>query len=119
MFNRLDRMYKTKEIPRFDQAKIDEHLAPFLKYPIVPTVPFADIINRAEVKNWLPVEEALYKHWCIDRLACIGDSVHKVRRIQYSKGHQERLANMIPDDSQCRTGCQLRYRNRRLTRKQH
>lgn len=79
MFNRLDRVYKGKEIPRFDQSKIDEHLAPFLKSPIVPNVPFADIINRAEVRNWLPVEEGLFKHWHVGRMACIGDSVHKVR----------------------------------------
>lgn len=82
MFNRLDRVYKGKEIPRFDQFKIDEHLAPFLKCPVVPNVPFADVINRAEVRNWLPIEEALFKHWHVGRIACIGDSVHKVRGIK-------------------------------------
>ncbi|KAL4951707.1 hypothetical protein BDW69DRAFT_196241 [Aspergillus filifer] len=78
LFKKLDRKYFAHEIPRFDQAEIDQYVEPFLEKPISNIVGFHDIYKRAIFKTLLPLEEACYKHWAIDRWACIGDSVHKM-----------------------------------------
>ena len=82
---KLDRKYHGSEIPRFKREDIDDHMAPYLNAPITDTVPFAEVYKRAIHKNWVPLEEALWKYWCIDRWACIGDSAHKVRSHWYNE----------------------------------
>lgn len=77
-FTRLDRKYNGHEIPRFNHKDMEKHLAPYMNSPVTNTVPFSELYNRREVCNWLALEEALYKHWCIDRFAIIGDAAHKV-----------------------------------------
>lgn len=77
-FTRLDRKYKSHEIPRFTPSEMDKHCAPYMNCPINNSVPFSEVYNRREVCNWLALEEVLYKHWCIDRFAIIGDAAHKV-----------------------------------------
>ncbi|GLA28301.1 hypothetical protein AnigIFM63326_005872 [Aspergillus niger] len=34
--------------------------------------------NRVFVRTFVSLEEAVYKHWCVDRYVCIGDSAHKM-----------------------------------------
>ncbi|KAL4946754.1 hypothetical protein BDV06DRAFT_229653 [Aspergillus oleicola] len=78
LFKKLDRKYSASEIPRFDQAIVDQYVEPYLKKPISNIVSFRDIYSRAIAKTLLPLEEACYKHWAIGRLVCVGDSVHKM-----------------------------------------
>ncbi|KAL4797993.1 FAD/NAD(P)-binding domain-containing protein [Aspergillus venezuelensis] len=78
LFKKLDRKYFAHEIPRFDQANIDQYVEPFLEKPISNIVSFRDIYTRAISTTLVPLEEACHKHWAIDRWACIGDSVHKM-----------------------------------------
>lgn len=80
-FTRMDQTYPASQIPRFSQDEIDSHLGPYLQKPITPNVPLAEINKRAIVRTFVPLEEAVYKHWCVDRYVCIGDSAHKVRLI--------------------------------------
>ncbi|KAJ5720015.1 Monooxygenase FAD-binding [Penicillium malachiteum] len=78
LFTRLDRKYKSHEIPRFNHAEMDQHVAPHLNRPVTDTIPFSEVYKRAEVRNWAPLEEALYEHWSSDRFACVGDASHKM-----------------------------------------
>lgn len=95
IFTRLDRKYNGHEIPRFDPDDIDKHLAPYMDSPVTNAVPFSEVYNRREVCNWLALEEALYKNWCIDRFAIIGDAAHKVCRTKFLKQMEStRLFNM-------------------------
>ncbi|BCS05511.1 FAD-dependent oxidoreductase [Aspergillus luchuensis] len=77
-FTRMDQTYPASQIPRFSQDEIDSHLGPYLQKPITPNVPLAEINKRAIVRTFVPLEEAVYKHWCVDRYVCIGDSAHKM-----------------------------------------
>ncbi|KAI2996205.1 hypothetical protein CBS147346_9459 [Aspergillus niger] len=77
-FSRMDQTYTASQIPRFSQDEIDSHLAPYLQKPITPNVPLAEINRRAIVRTFVSLEEAVYKHWCVDRYVCIGDSAHKM-----------------------------------------
>ncbi|KNG87539.1 monooxygenase [Aspergillus nomiae NRRL 13137] len=77
-FTKMDRVYSASEIPRFHQGLIDEHVAPYLQKPIRDTVPFAAVYERAITRTFLPLEEAEYNHWAIDRWVCVGDSAHKM-----------------------------------------
>ncbi|KAL4963745.1 FAD-dependent oxidoreductase [Aspergillus stella-maris] len=78
LFKKLGRKYFAHEVPRFDQANIDQYVEPFLEKPISNIVSFRDIYKRAISTTLVPLEEACYEHWAIDRWACIGDSVHKM-----------------------------------------
>ncbi|GAB1200026.1 hypothetical protein APSETT444_009386 [Aspergillus pseudonomiae] len=66
-FTKMDRVYSASEIPRFHQGLLDEHVAPYLQKPIRDTVPFAAVYERAITRTFLPLEEAEYNHWAIDR----------------------------------------------------
>ncbi|KAL4902288.1 hypothetical protein BDW74DRAFT_180789 [Aspergillus multicolor] len=78
VFQKLDQKYPASRIPRFDQAMVDQYVQPYLQQPISDSVPFAEVYKRAITRTLLPLEEACYKRWAIDRWACIGDSVHKM-----------------------------------------
>ncbi|KAJ5263249.1 Monooxygenase FAD-binding [Penicillium angulare] len=77
-FTRLDRKYGSHEIPRYKKEDIHEHIAPYLNRPVTDIIQLSQVYNNAEVLAWLPLEEALYKFWCMDRFVCIGDSAHKM-----------------------------------------
>ncbi|GCB21301.1 2-heptyl-3-hydroxy-4(1H)-quinolone synthase [Aspergillus awamori] len=77
-FNRMDQTHTASQIPRFSQDEIDSHLAPYLQKPITPDVPLAEINRRVIIRTFVSLEEAVYKHWCVDRYVCIGDSAHKM-----------------------------------------
>ncbi|KAL4959585.1 FAD-dependent oxidoreductase [Aspergillus stella-maris] len=61
-FKKFDRKYAALEIPRFDQTRVDQYVAPYL----------------AITNTLLPLEEACFQRWAVDRWTCIGDSVHKM-----------------------------------------
>ncbi|PYH87701.1 FAD/NAD(P)-binding domain-containing protein [Aspergillus ellipticus CBS 707.79] len=77
-FRKMDKKYAASEIPRLDHIDMDKHVAAFLDKPVAQSVPFAAVYERSVSRNLVPMEEAFYKHWCIDRLVCIGDSAHKM-----------------------------------------
>ena len=78
-FTRMEQKYHASHIPRYSQNDIDSHVAPYLHKPITQEVAFAEVYQRAIVRTFVPLEEALYQHWSVDRYVCIGDSAHKVR----------------------------------------
>ncbi|PYI23585.1 monooxygenase [Aspergillus violaceofuscus CBS 115571] len=78
LFKKLDQEYSASHIPRFDQTMIDQYVDPYLQKPITDNVPFAEVYKRAITRTLLPLEEASYSRWAIDRWVCIGDAAHKM-----------------------------------------
>ncbi|KAJ5731602.1 Monooxygenase FAD-binding [Penicillium malachiteum] len=78
LFTKLDRKYKSHEIPRFNHAEMDQHAAPYLDRLVSDKIRFSEVYKRAETRNWVPLEEALYENWSTDRFACVGDASHKM-----------------------------------------
>lgn len=79
LIKKLDRVYKGSEIPRLNKGNVDEHVAAYLHLPVTDTIPFADVYKNAVVTNRVALEEVIYDRWTIDRIALVGDAIHKVR----------------------------------------
>ncbi|PYI08876.1 FAD/NAD(P)-binding domain-containing protein [Aspergillus sclerotiicarbonarius CBS 121057] len=77
-FHKMDQTYTASQIPRFNQAEMDKHVAAYLHKPVTGSVPFSEVYKRSVSKALLAMEEALYTHWSVDRWVCIGDSSHKM-----------------------------------------
>ncbi|KAE8414376.1 hypothetical protein BDV36DRAFT_303484 [Aspergillus pseudocaelatus] len=77
-FTRMGEKYPASQMPRYRQNDIDNHVAPYLHKAITREVAFAEVYQRAIVRTFVPLEEALYQHWSVDRYVCIGDSAHKM-----------------------------------------
>ncbi|KAF7596495.1 hypothetical protein BBP40_001367 [Aspergillus hancockii] len=78
LFTKMDQSYSGSNVPRFNEEDLEAHIANYLQLPITPTVPFSAVYARVECKAYLPLEEAFYRYWSVDRCVCIGDSVHKM-----------------------------------------
>lgn len=79
LYRDMGKVYSEKDIPRFDQNKIEEDIAPFLNKYVAEGVRFQDIFkNRVQCAH-VPIEEGFLTQWAWGRYACIGDSVHKVQ----------------------------------------
>jgi hypothetical protein len=81
LFTKMDHTYSASEIPRLDKEDIEKHISKYAHIPITDNVTLSAVYQNVVSKNFLALEEAFYKYWCIDRFICIGDSAHKVRRL--------------------------------------
>ncbi|PYH44830.1 FAD-dependent oxidoreductase [Aspergillus saccharolyticus JOP 1030-1] len=77
-FAKMDKVYTGNDTPQYSQADLEEQVAKYLGKPVTGTVPFSEVIQRTVTQTMVPLEEALFKHWCMDRFVCIGDSIHKM-----------------------------------------
>ncbi|RAH45764.1 FAD-dependent oxidoreductase [Aspergillus brunneoviolaceus CBS 621.78] len=77
-FTKMDQVYTGNETPRYSQDDLEKHIAAYLDKPVTDTVPFSEVVQRTITRTMVPLEEALFKHWCMDRFVCIGDSIHKM-----------------------------------------
>ncbi|KGO40828.1 Monooxygenase, FAD-binding [Penicillium expansum] len=112
LYNKMDRIYYGSDIPRFNKADIDEHVAPYLHRPVTDSVPFSELYKRSTIRTFVALEEANFNHWCIDRFACIGDSIHKMTpnigqggnsAIESSATLANHLARLLQRSSPCQT----------------
>lgn len=108
---KMGRTYYAPEAPRFDQSQLEEELAFLMNKNVCAGVQFKDVYQQTIRCSHLPLEEGIYERWNCGRVACIGDSVHKVRfqpnllrlRLAFS-------ANQMLDDSKPWPRRMLRYR---------
>ncbi|KAE8378025.1 hypothetical protein BDV26DRAFT_199127 [Aspergillus bertholletiae] len=77
-FTKMSQKYATSDIPRYSQNDIDDHVTPYLQKPITQDVAFVEVYQRAIVRTFVALEEAVYQRWSLDRYVCIGDSAHKM-----------------------------------------
>ncbi|PWY63056.1 FAD/NAD(P)-binding domain-containing protein [Aspergillus eucalypticola CBS 122712] len=77
VFRDMGKVYGEKDIPRLDQSKIEEDMAPFFSKYIAEGVQFRDIFENRVRCSHVPIEEGFLNQWVWKRYACIGDSVHK------------------------------------------
>ncbi|RAL06808.1 FAD-dependent oxidoreductase [Aspergillus homomorphus CBS 101889] len=77
-FTKMDQIYTGNETPRYSQDDLEKHVAAYLDKPVTDSVPFSALLQRSVSRTMVPIEEALFKHWCIDRFVCIGDSIYKM-----------------------------------------
>ncbi|RAL14482.1 FAD-dependent oxidoreductase [Aspergillus homomorphus CBS 101889] len=78
LFAKLDQKYSGTHVPRFSQQDLEKHAARFRDMAIAANVPFSALYDRVLSTSYVCLEEAFYKHWYAGRLACVGDSIHKM-----------------------------------------
>ncbi|OQD60429.1 hypothetical protein PENPOL_c023G00886 [Penicillium polonicum] len=112
LYNKMDRTYYGSDIPRLSKANVDEHVAPYLDKPVTGSVLFSELYKRSTIRTFVALEEANFNHWCIDRFACIGDSIHKMTpnlgqggnsAIEDAATLANHLAKLVQRSSPCRT----------------
>ncbi|BCS03115.1 uncharacterized protein AKAW2_61379S [Aspergillus luchuensis] len=77
VFRDMGKVYGEKDIPRLDQSKIEDDMAPFFNKYVAEGVRFRDIFENRVRCSHVPIEEGFLNQWVWKRYACIGDSVHK------------------------------------------
>ncbi|KAJ8105786.1 hypothetical protein ONZ43_g7285 [Nemania bipapillata] len=80
LYGRMDRVYGSHEIPRYNDGDASKFAHENLDLPLRPggSIKFADVWDAREVATMLPLEEANFAHWTVGRIVCLGDSVHKM-----------------------------------------
>jgi len=78
LFSKLEKRFYGKDIPRYDQADMDEQIKSFFDIHMTADITFDRVWEKRTFANMLCVEEMQLEHWTADRFVCIGDSAHKV-----------------------------------------
>lgn len=69
---------KAAELPRYTKEDAESYAENIKNYPITPELTFHDIWKNRVSFTLVPTEEAQLKRWSWGRIACVGDSVHKM-----------------------------------------
>ncbi|KJK68628.1 FAD binding domain protein [Aspergillus parasiticus SU-1] len=75
---KMERTYYASEALRFDQSQLEDSLAFLMNKYVCAGVQFKEVYQRTIRCNQLPLEEGMFERWNCGRVACIGDSVHKM-----------------------------------------
>ncbi|KAJ5952082.1 uncharacterized protein N7479_010495 [Penicillium vulpinum] len=81
LFKRMPWLYQSQEIPRFDTTDASRFAEQYFDLPVRPGVngvTLQDLWKRRETVTLVPLEEADFAHWTAGRIACLGDSAHKM-----------------------------------------
>jgi 2-polyprenyl-6-methoxyphenol hydroxylase-like FAD-dependent oxidoreductase len=78
VFERLDKVYKVPNIPRYTRRDAEVFAEGFKDIQIVEGATFADVWRNRKTYTLVATEEAQMKRWTWGRIACVGDCVHKM-----------------------------------------
>lgn len=77
-FKKMDKTYYTPNIPRFARSDIDTHLQPHKDMHITKHLTVGMLWDKISSVSFVPLEESVFDTWVYDRIACVGDSIHKM-----------------------------------------
>jgi hypothetical protein len=78
IFEKMDKIYKGKNIPRFTQDDAMRFIEKHSTINIRPGLTIAAFWDRIDNYSFVCLEEGIFKLWTCGRIACVGDSVHKM-----------------------------------------
>ncbi|KAF4416113.1 FAD/NAD(P)-binding domain-containing protein [Fusarium austroafricanum] len=78
VFERLKAVYRIKNIPHYSQAEAEEFAIRHGDMYIRPNLKFSDLWEKTVSFRLVALEEANFKVWTCGRIACLGDSIHKM-----------------------------------------
>jgi 2-polyprenyl-6-methoxyphenol hydroxylase-like FAD-dependent oxidoreductase len=78
VFEKMDKVYHVPNIPRYTQEDAEDFGAAHNNITITPQVKFDEIWTNRTTRTLVATEEAQLKRWSWGRIACVGDSVHKM-----------------------------------------
>lgn len=81
VIKKLDDIYTYPDTVRFSSADAVRTCEKVAHFPLVNGVTFGQVWENREVTSMTALEENVFDTWHVDRIVCIGDSIHKVRLI--------------------------------------
>jgi 2-polyprenyl-6-methoxyphenol hydroxylase-like FAD-dependent oxidoreductase len=78
IFEKLDKIYRGKDIPRFTKDDAAKFVEKHSGIKIRPNLTIADFWERVDSHSFVCLEEGVFKLWTYGRIACVGDSAHKM-----------------------------------------
>lgn len=78
IFEKMDRIYKGKDIPRFSKEDTMQFVQKHSDFSIRPGLTIADFWEKIDNYSFVCLEEGAHKLWTYGRVACVGDSIHKM-----------------------------------------
>jgi 2-polyprenyl-6-methoxyphenol hydroxylase-like FAD-dependent oxidoreductase len=132
IFEKLEKKLSLEELPRYSKADAEAFAERHMERKIRPDLQFGDIWKKSKVYGVVPIEEAKFKLWTWGRIACFGDSIHKMTPNTGTGGNAciesaAAIANAVhllanaeeyPTESQIKEALQG-YQNRRKPRTDH
>jgi 2-polyprenyl-6-methoxyphenol hydroxylase-like FAD-dependent oxidoreductase len=74
----MDKIYTRESIPRFTKDDTIRFIEKHSGINIRPGITIADFWERIDNYSFVCLEEGIFKLWTYGRIACVGDSVHKM-----------------------------------------
>ncbi|QSZ32310.1 hypothetical protein DSL72_001884 [Monilinia vaccinii-corymbosi] len=78
LFTKNDERSFGDEIPRYKKGDETNHVAKYMHHHVSGDIIFSEVWKHRTVANFVPVEEMENEHWVWNRVACLGDSIHKM-----------------------------------------
>jgi len=78
IFEKLDRIYHDHEIPHYTKQDAEAFARKHANHKIREHIPFSDLWENTISCNLVALEEAAFEVWTSGRIACLGDSIHKM-----------------------------------------
>ncbi|GAB7353291.1 hypothetical protein MBLNU459_g3793t2 [Dothideomycetes sp. NU459] len=78
VFEKLDKVYRMGNIPRFTAKEELEYAERHCSFKITPELTFGDVWKQKVSSKLVALEEADFRTWTFGRVACVGDNVHKM-----------------------------------------
>lgn len=78
LFEKLDKTHHAPGLPRYSAADVDAFVEKYKDHLIVGSTTFKDYWDRRVSYGMVALDEGWPEHWTIDRMACVGDSAHKM-----------------------------------------
>ncbi|APA15879.1 hypothetical protein sscle_15g106490 [Sclerotinia sclerotiorum 1980 UF-70] len=67
-----------EDIPRYKKGDETNHVAKHMHHHVSGNILFSEVWKHRIVANFVAIEEMENEHWFWNRVACLGDSIHKM-----------------------------------------
>jgi len=78
IFQKMEKVYRGLEFPRYSKSEVEEFAKAHFDMKIRPNVTFKALWEKNIASNLVVLEEGTFDVWTHGRIACVGDSVHKM-----------------------------------------
>lgn len=78
IFQKMSQAYRGTDMPHYSRKEAEEFARGHFDMKIRPNVTFEAIWNNTLASNLVVLEEATFEVWTHGRIACVGDSIHKM-----------------------------------------
>ncbi|KAL1304847.1 hypothetical protein AAFC00_003772 [Neodothiora populina] len=78
LMEKMDKVYKAPNIPTFTDQDAIDFGNKYADLKVLPDLPFGKMWEGRRSQKLVALEEADFKTWTYGRIACLGDSIHKM-----------------------------------------